>query len=80
MQSKFHESETGQAIIENVSVAGTEQLVVTLHPGRDFSAEFEFKEGIESNALIASIGIAIDRSALQKLVQWLREQGALDEN
>ena len=59
MQSTFHESETGQAVIENATATGTEQLVVTLRPGRDFSAEFEFKEGILGNALIASSGIAI---------------------
>jgi hypothetical protein len=79
MPSTFHESEMGQAMIENVSEAGTEQLVVTLHPGLDFSAEFEFREGIESNALIATSGILIDRGTLQKLVQWMREQGALEQ-
>ncbi|RJF95495.1 hypothetical protein [Noviherbaspirillum saxi] len=78
MASTFHESETGQAIIENTMEAGTERLVVTLHPESGFSVDFEFHEGIEGNALIASSGISIDRAALQKLAQWLREQGALD--
>jgi hypothetical protein len=78
MPSTFHESETGQAVIENTTLIGSEQLVVTLHPGSDFSADFEFKEGMIEGALIASCGISIDRVALQKLVQWMREQGALD--
>ncbi|MEN3295731.1 MAG: hypothetical protein V7642_4984, partial [Burkholderiales bacterium] len=30
MQSTFHTSETGQAVIQNASAAGNEQLVVTL--------------------------------------------------
>jgi hypothetical protein len=78
MQSTFHVSEAGQAIIENASDSGTEQLVVTLHPGSDFSAKFEFNEGFEGNALIASSGISIDSVTLQKLVQWLREGAAFD--
>ncbi|HJV74685.1 MAG TPA: hypothetical protein VJ654_10720 [Noviherbaspirillum sp.] len=78
MTSSFRESEPGQVIIENAAATGNEQLVVTLHPGYDFSAEFEFREGMESNALIATSGISIDRVALQKLVHWLSEQGALD--
>jgi hypothetical protein len=78
MQSTFHGPATGQAIIENESAAGTEQLFITLHPGSHFSAKFEFKVGALGNGLISSSGISIDRVALQKLVQWLREQGALD--
>jgi hypothetical protein len=69
MPSTFHESETGQAVIENATAAGTEQLVVTLHPGRDFSVDFVFNEGMLGDALIASSGISIDQVALQSLVQ-----------
>jgi hypothetical protein len=58
--------------------AGNERLVVSLHRGSGFSAEFEFNEGVKGNALIAFSGISIDRIALRKIVQELREQGALD--
>lgn len=78
MPSIFQGSEAGQAVIRNTTPAGTEELVVTLHPGSDFSAEFEFKEDILADGLIFSSGIAVDRLALQRLVRWMREQGAVD--
>ena len=77
MQSTFHESETGQAVIQNTTSVGTEQLVVTLHPGSDSSVEIQIKEDIPDNGLVSS-SISINQLSLQKLVQWLREQGAVD--
>ncbi|MDP3843779.1 MAG: hypothetical protein Q8Q81_14610 [Oxalobacteraceae bacterium] len=77
MQSTFHESETGQAVIQNATSVGTEQLVVTLHPGGDSSVEIQIKENIPGNGLVSS-SISINQTGLQRLVQWLREQGAVD--
>lgn len=78
MASTLHETETGHAVIGDKTAEGTEQLVVTLHPESGLLAEFVFNEGMTKDALIATSGIEIDRAALQRLVQWLREQGALD--
>jgi hypothetical protein len=79
MQSTFQASETGQAVIQNASPVGTEQLVVTLHPGSDSSIEIQIREDVagDANELVSS-SISINRDSLQKLVQWLREQGAVD--
>lgn len=79
MQSTFQASETGQAVIQNASPVGTEQLVVTLHPGNDSSIEIQIKEDVagDPNELVSS-AISINRDGLQRLVQWLREQGAVD--
>lgn len=77
MQSTYRENATGQLIIENQSKIGAEQLVVTVRPDDNFSTEFELSSGIGANALIASIGISIDRAALHRLVDWLRDHGAV---
>lgn len=77
MQSTFHASDGGQAVIRNTTVIGTEQLVVSLHPGSDSSVDIEIKEDSTGSDIVAS-AISINQSNLQKLVQWLREQGAVD--
>jgi hypothetical protein len=79
MQTTFQASETGQAVIRNAGSVGTEQLVVTLHPGNDSSIEIQIKEDVpgDPNELVSS-AISINRDGLQKLVQWLRDQGAVD--
>jgi hypothetical protein len=79
MQSTFQTSETGQAVIQNASPVGTEKLVVTLHPGSDSSVEIQIREDVagDPNELVSS-SISINRDGLQRLVQWLREQGAVD--
>lgn len=77
MQSTFHASDGGQAVIRNTTAIGTEQLVVSLHPGSDSSVDIEIKEDSTGSDIVAS-AISINQSNLQKLVQWLREQGAVD--
>jgi hypothetical protein len=77
MQSTFSESDTGQAVIQNATAVDTEQLVVTLHPGNDSSVEIQIKEDVPGGGLVSS-SISINQASLQKLVQWLREQGAVD--
>ncbi len=76
MQSTFKASDSGQAVIQNTGAAGTEQLVVTLHPGSDSSAHIQIRED-GAGGLVTS-AMAINRDNLQKLVQWLQEQGAVD--
>ena len=77
MQSTFNASDGGQAVICNTTAIGTEQLVVSLHPGSDSSVDIEIKEDSTGSDIVAS-AISINQSNLQKLVQWLREQGAVD--
>jgi len=77
MQSTFRESQTGQAIIQNSSSVDTEQLVITLHPDSDSSVEIQIREDVPGSGLIAS-SMSINQSSLQKLVHWLRAQGAVD--
>jgi hypothetical protein len=79
MQSTFQTSDTGQAVIQNASPVGTEKLVVTLHPGNDSSVEIQIREDLanDPNEVVSS-AISVNRDSLQKLVQWLREQGAVD--
>jgi hypothetical protein len=77
MHSTFNASDSGQAVIENASSVGTDQLVVTLHPGSDSSVEIQIKEDVSGNDMVSS-SISINRAGLQQLVQWLREQGAVD--
>lgn len=77
MQSTFRESQTGQAIIQNSSSVDTEQLVVTLHPGSDSSVEIQIREDVPGSGLISS-SMSINQLSLQKLVHWLRAQGAVD--
>lgn len=77
MQSTFQESATGQAVIRNTTSVGNEQLVVTLHPGSDSSVEIQIKEDTLGADLVTS-SMTINRQSLERLVQWLREQGAVD--
>jgi hypothetical protein len=77
MQSTFHQSDTGQAVIQNTTSIDTEQLVVTLHPGSDSSVEIQIKEEVPGSGMVSS-SISINQPCLQKLVQWLRDQGAVD--
>jgi hypothetical protein len=77
MHSTFRASDTGQAVIENASSVGTDQLVFTLHPGSDSSIEVQIKEDVSRDDQVSS-SISINRAGLQQLVQWLREQGAVD--
>ncbi|WP_147375673.1 hypothetical protein [Noviherbaspirillum cavernae] len=76
MHSTFHASDSGQAIVQNATTVGVEQLVVTLHPGNDSCVEVQIKEEV-SGDIVAS-AISINQSGLQQLVRWLREQGAVD--
>lgn len=79
MQSTFQASDSGQAVIRNASSVGSEQLVVTLHHGSDSSIEIQIKEDVAGDASeLVSSAITINRDGLQKLVQWLRDQGAVD--
>lgn len=77
MQSTFHASDTGQAVIQNATAIGTEQLVVTLHPGSDSSVEVQIKEDGPGGGLVSS-SISINQHNLQRLVEWLREQGTIE--
>jgi hypothetical protein len=77
MQSTFNASGGGQAIIQNTTVAGTEQLVVSLHPEGTSSIDIQIREDVPGSGVISS-SISINQSNLQKLVQWLREQGAVE--
>lgn len=76
MQSSYHSSETGQAIIQNLTAGGREELIVTLHPGNDSSVEIQIKE--ESAGVLVSSAISINQQSLQKMMQWLRAQGVAD--
>jgi hypothetical protein len=79
MQSTFQASDSGQAVIRNATAMGTEQLIVTLHPGSDSSVEIQIREEVanDPNELVTS-AMSINRSGLQSLVRWLQEQGAVD--
>lgn len=75
MQSTFRASDSGQAVFQNTTASGTEQLLVTLHPGSDSSAHIQIKEDVSGG--MVSTSISINQSNLQKLVEWLRDQGAV---
>jgi hypothetical protein len=76
MKASFHEVELGQAVLQNSTAIGTEQLIVTLKPESHASIRFQIKQNTnESSSTVSSI--AIDQQGLQKLVQWLREEGAV---
>lgn len=77
MHSTFQSSDTGQAVIQNTTDVGTDKLVVSLHHGSDSLVEIQIKEEGAGSALVSS-SISINQSGLQQLVQWLREQGAVD--
>jgi hypothetical protein len=76
MHSTFHASDSGQAVVQNTTTVGTEQLIVSLHSENDSSIEFQVKEEISGDLI--SVAITINQSGLQQLVQWLRERGVVD--
>ncbi|RJG02456.1 hypothetical protein [Noviherbaspirillum sedimenti] len=77
MHSTFQASDSGQAVIQNATAIGTEKLVVTLHPENDSSVDIQIREDAGGQDVVSS-SITINQAGLQKLVQWLREQGAVD--
>jgi len=77
MQTTFHASDSGQAVIQNTTAGGIEKLVVNLHPGNDSMVDLQIREGPDEGQLVAST-ISIHQEGLQKLVEWLRDQGAVD--
>lgn len=76
MQSTFQASETGQAIVQNATAAGIEQLIVSVNPG-DSTAHIQIKDDGSSGGVVSSV-ISVNQANLQKLVDWLREQGVVD--
>jgi len=76
MKSTFHEVELGKAIVQNVTEAGTEQLIVTLNPDHKFPIQLQIRQN-SNDSSAASAPIVIDQHGLQQLFQWLREEDAL---
>lgn len=76
MQSTFQASDTGQAVVQNTTAAGTEQLIVSLSPG-DSTAHVQIKDDGSGGGVVSSV-ISVNQANLQKLVDWLREQGIVD--
>lgn len=77
MQSTFQGSDSGQAVIQNATAIGNEKLVVTLHPESGSSVDIQIREDTGGQDIVSS-EITINQAGLQQLVQWLREQGAID--
>lgn len=77
MQSTFHASDSGQAVIRNTTTFDSEQLVVTLHPGSDSMIDIQIKEEVSGGDMVSST-ISVNQPQLQKLVEWLRDQGVVD--
>jgi len=77
MQTTFNASPSGQAIIQNTTAAGVEKLVVNLHPGNDSMIDLQIKEESPGDGMLVSSSISINQEGLQKLVEWLRDQGAI---
>lgn len=77
MQTTFNASPSGQAIIQNTTAAGVEKLVVNLHPGNDSLIDVQIKEETPGDGMLVSSTISINQEGMQKLVEWLREQGAI---
>lgn len=77
MQTTFNASPSGQAIIQNTTAAGIEKLVVSLHPGSDSMIDVQIKEETPGDGLLVSSTISINQEGLQKLVEWLRDQGVI---
>jgi len=77
MKSTFHELQLGTAVIQNATPEGTEQLIVTLRPEDQSSVQIQIKKNTASEHRSATDSIAIDQHGLQKLFQWLREEGAV---
>jgi hypothetical protein len=76
MKSTFHELELGQAVVQNATATGTEQLIVTLHPEDQSSIQIQIKENVNGGSKTSG-SISINQHGLQKLFQWLREEGAV---
>ncbi len=77
MHSTFQASDSGQAVIRNDTAIGNEKLVVTLHPENGSSVDIQIREDSGGQDVVSS-SITINQAGLQQLVQWLREQGAVD--
>lgn len=77
MHATFQASDSGQAVIQNATAIGNEKLVVTLQPEGHSSVEFQVREDTGGQDVVSS-SITINQECLQALVQWLREQGAVD--
>lgn len=77
MQTTFNASDSGQAIIQNTTAAGIEKLVVNLHPGNDSLIDVQIKEEGAGDGMLVSSTISINQEGMQKLVKWLRDQGAI---
>ena len=77
MQTTFNASPSGQAIIQNTTAAGIEKLVVNLHPGNDSLIDIQIKEETPGDGMLVSSTISINQDGMQKLVEWLRDQGAI---
>lgn len=78
MQTTFHASDSGQAVIQNTTAIGTEKLVVNLHPGTDSLVDIQIREDVSGEGQMVSSTISINQSGMQKLVAWLRDQGVVD--
>jgi hypothetical protein len=76
MKSTFHETQLGQAVIQNVTDEGPEQLIVTLEPETQSSVRVQIKEHVAGEHP-ASSAMSIDQRGLQRLFSWLREQGVV---
>ncbi len=77
MQSTFHASDSGQAVIRNTTAVDSEQLVVTLHPGSDSMVDIQIREEVSDGEQVSNT-ISINQPNLQKLFEWLRDQGVVD--
>lgn len=78
MQTTFHASDSGQAVIQNTTAIGTEKLVVNLHPGTDSLVDIQIREDGPGEGQMVSSTISVNQSGMQKLVAWLRDQGVVD--
>lgn len=76
MKSTFHEVELGQAVLQNATEVGTEQLIVKLEPENQSKIQIQIKQNTNDQSSTVS-SISIDQHGLQKLFQWLREEGAV---
>jgi hypothetical protein len=76
MKSTFHEVELGRAVLQNATTIGTEQLIVDLKPESHSAIQIQIKQNTEGQGATVS-SISIDQSGLQKLIHWLREEGAV---
>jgi hypothetical protein len=76
MKSTFHEVDLGKAVLQNATAIGTEQLVISLKPESHSPIQIQIKQNTNDQSSTVS-SISIDQHGLQKLVQWLREEGAV---